>query len=135
VASLRLGLCWLLWVRICMWFVLTPKVFELCTKQLVVSILCRSLWVIDCLSCFIVPSWSSSTPLYPKVLRARQRTSLFFRCFHLIFTFESIKELVGASLWDMWLLKYYGWCMDFYYKFCINGNKHVWEQKLQLNQW
>jgi hypothetical protein len=29
------------------------------------------------------------------------------------------------GLWDMWLLKYYGWCMEFYYKFYMNGNKHV----------
>jgi hypothetical protein len=39
------------------------------------------------------------------------------------------------KLWDMWLLKYYGWCVDFYYKFCINGNNHVHKHKLQLNQW
>jgi hypothetical protein len=27
--------------------------------------LCRSMWVIKCLSFFLVPSWNSSTPLYP----------------------------------------------------------------------
>jgi hypothetical protein len=32
----------------------------------------RSMWVSDCLSFFLVPSWSSSTPLYPKVLRAKE---------------------------------------------------------------
>jgi len=28
-------------------------------------VLCRSEWMIKCLSFFLVPSWSSSTPLYP----------------------------------------------------------------------
>jgi hypothetical protein len=36
VASPKSKLWWILWVRICPWFVLAPKVFQLCTNQLVV---------------------------------------------------------------------------------------------------
>jgi hypothetical protein len=53
------------------------------------------------LSIFLVPSQSSSTPLYP-LSAASQRAcpnSLFFCCFHLRLTFESIKELGSASRW------------------------------------
>jgi len=43
----------------CPWLVLTPKVLKLCINHLVL-VLCN--W---CLSLFLVPSRSSSTPLYP----------------------------------------------------------------------
>jgi hypothetical protein len=36
VASPKSRPWWVLWVRICLWFVLTPKMFQLCTNQLVV---------------------------------------------------------------------------------------------------
>jgi hypothetical protein len=36
VASPKSGLWWMLWVRGCPWLVLTPKVLQLCTNQLVV---------------------------------------------------------------------------------------------------
>jgi len=36
VASPKSGPWWVLWVRICPWLVLTPKMFQLCTNQLVV---------------------------------------------------------------------------------------------------
>jgi hypothetical protein len=84
----------------CPWLVLAPKVFQLCTNQLCCLVLCRSMWVIKCLSFFLVPSHSSSTPLYPpKVLQAREHVpnSLLFRCFCLRFTFESIKEFRSTS--------------------------------------
>jgi hypothetical protein len=32
----KFGLWWVLWVRVCPWFVLASKVFKLCTNQLVV---------------------------------------------------------------------------------------------------
>ncbi len=53
----------------------------------------------DCLSFFLVPSRSSSTPLYPQNV-ASQKTcpnSFLFHYFHLRLTFESIKELGSAS--------------------------------------
>ncbi len=36
VASPKFGLWWVLWVWVCPWLVLAPKVFKLCTNQLVV---------------------------------------------------------------------------------------------------
>jgi hypothetical protein len=36
VASPKFGLWWVLWVRVCPWLVLTPKVLQLCTNQLVI---------------------------------------------------------------------------------------------------
>jgi hypothetical protein len=67
----------------CPWVVLAPKVFQLCINHLVL-ILCRSMWVNEVWQFFVVPSRSSSTPLYPsKVLRVRECAqflilSLFF---------------------------------------------------------
>jgi hypothetical protein len=71
--------------------VLTPKVPSYAVTNLLFG-LCKSVWVIDCLLFCLVSSWSSSTPLYPQSV-ASQGTcsnSLFFRCSHLKFTFESI---------------------------------------------
>jgi hypothetical protein len=53
VASPKFGSWWVLWVRVCSWFVLAPKVLKLCTNQLVIG-LCRSVWVNKLL--FILPS-------------------------------------------------------------------------------
>jgi hypothetical protein len=59
----------------CPWLVLAPKVLQLCTNHLVL-VLCRSVWVNEACHFFLIPSWSSSTPLYPSiVLRARERAS------------------------------------------------------------
>jgi hypothetical protein len=35
VASSKSKLWWVLWVHVCLWFVRAPKVFQLCTNQLV----------------------------------------------------------------------------------------------------
>jgi hypothetical protein len=54
------------------------------------------MWVSEACQLFLVPSWSSSTPLYPtKVLRAREHalTPYSFVIFCLGLTFESLKEL------------------------------------------
>jgi len=56
----------------CPWLVLASKVLQLCTNHLVL-ILCRFMWVVEACQFFLVPSWSSSTPLYPsKVLQAKE---------------------------------------------------------------
>jgi hypothetical protein len=47
----------------CPWFVLAPKVLQLCINHLV-WVLCRLVWVSEACQLFLVPSWSSSTPLY-----------------------------------------------------------------------
>jgi hypothetical protein len=72
-ASPESGPWWVLWVRGCSWFVLAPKVLQLCTNHFVL-VLCRSVWIVEACQFFLVPSQSSSTPLYPsKVLRTRER--------------------------------------------------------------
>jgi hypothetical protein len=58
------------------WLVLAPKVLPLCTNHLVL-VLCRPVWVSEACQFFVVPSRSSSMPLYPsKVLQARERAQL-----------------------------------------------------------
>jgi len=79
----------------CPWLILAPKVFQLCTNHFVL-VLCRLVWVSKACQIFLVPSWSSSTPLYPsKVLRTRERapTPCPSVVFCLGLTFESFKEL------------------------------------------
>ncbi len=57
----------------CPWFVLAPKVLQLCTNHLVL-VLCKFVWVVEACQFFLVPSRSSNTPLYPsKVLRTKKR--------------------------------------------------------------
>jgi len=77
------------------WFVLTPKVFQLCTNHLVL-VLCRPMWVSEACQFLLVPSQNSSMPLYPStVLRAREHARFFIvpLFFYVGLTFESIKEL------------------------------------------
>jgi len=49
----------------CPWLVLAPKVLQLRTNHLV-WVLCRPVWVNEACQLFLVPSRSSSTPLYPQ---------------------------------------------------------------------
>jgi hypothetical protein len=79
----------------CPWLVLAPKVFQLCINHFVL-VLCRPVWISKACQIFLVPSQSSSTPLYPsKVLRARERAPIpySFVVFHFRLTFETLKEL------------------------------------------
>jgi hypothetical protein len=79
----------------CLWLVLAPKVLQLCINHFVL-VLCRSVWVSEACHFFLVPSWNSSTPLYPSImLRAKEcaLTPCPFVVFSLGFTFESFKEL------------------------------------------
>jgi len=48
----------------CPWLVLTPRVLQLCTNHFV-WVVCRPVWVTKACQLFLVPSWSSNTPLYP----------------------------------------------------------------------
>jgi hypothetical protein len=48
----------------CPWFIVTSKVFQLCTNDFVL-ILCRFVWVNEACHFVLVPSRSSSTPLLP----------------------------------------------------------------------
>jgi hypothetical protein len=74
----------------CSWFVLAPKMLQLCTNHFVI-VLCRSMWVSEACQIFLVPSRSSNTPFYAsKVLRVRERAPNSW-------PLESIKELGNAS--------------------------------------
>jgi hypothetical protein len=64
VASPKSRPWWVLWVWVCPWLVLAPKMLQLCTNQLFVWVV-QIEWMINCLSFFIVPSWSSSMPSTP----------------------------------------------------------------------
>ncbi len=96
--SPKSGLWWVLWVRVCPWFILAPKMFKLYTNHLLFGFVQVrvSSW---CLSFFLVPSQSSSIPLYPQSVASQGMcpNSLLFRCFQFRFRFESIKELGSAS--------------------------------------
>jgi len=48
----------------CPWFILTPKVLQLCTNHLV-WVVCRPVWVSEACQLFLVPSRSSNMPFYP----------------------------------------------------------------------
>jgi len=48
----------------CPWFVLAPRVLQLCTKHFM-WVVCRPVWVREACQLFLVPSRSSNTPLYP----------------------------------------------------------------------
>jgi hypothetical protein len=48
----------------CLWLVLAPKVFQLCTNHIVL-VLCRPVWMSEACQLFLIPSRSSSTTLYP----------------------------------------------------------------------
>jgi hypothetical protein len=103
VASPKSGSWWVLWVWICSWFVLTPKVFQLCTKKLVVWFCARPCeWLSACHSSWShlgAPTCPSTRPKCCKqgsVLRL-----LILPLFHFRLTFESIEEL-GARQWP-WL--------------------------------
>jgi hypothetical protein len=79
----------------CLWLILAPKVFQLCTKHFVL-VLCKSVWVIEAYHFFLVPSRNSNMPFYPFiVLRARERapTPCPSNVFNLGLTFEPLKEL------------------------------------------
>jgi hypothetical protein len=79
----------------CPWLVLAPKVLQLCTNHLML-VLCKSMWVREACHFFLIPSQSSSTPLYPSiVLRAKEHAPTPYPSvvFNLGLTFESLKEL------------------------------------------
>ncbi len=48
----------------CSWLVLAPRVLQLYTNHFV-WVVCRPMWVSEACQLFLVPSWSSNTPLYP----------------------------------------------------------------------
>jgi hypothetical protein len=109
----------------CLWFVLAPKVLQLCTNHLVL-VLCTSVWVSKACHFFLVPSQSSNMPLYPSImLRTRERAPIHcpFVIFNLGFTFESLKEL-GVRQSRTWSVLYFIWwgsgCLHINVFFCAS---------------
>ncbi len=71
----------------CLWLILTPKMFQLCTNHLVL-VLCRPVWISEACQFFLVPFRSSSTPLYPsKVLWTKECAST--PCYFVVFCLDS----------------------------------------------
>jgi len=68
------------------WLVLAPKVLQLCTNHFVWDV-CRLVWVSEACQLFLVPSWSSNTPLYPS------------KCCEL----GSVPRLLSFSLSSIWI--------------------------------
>jgi hypothetical protein len=76
-----------LWVRGCLWLVITPKMPKLCINHLVL-VLCMFMWVAEACQFFLVPSRSSNTPVYPsKVLQAKERALIIYSS--IIFSLDS----------------------------------------------
>jgi hypothetical protein len=69
----------------CPWFVLAPKVLQLCTNHLGL-VLCRPVWVSEACQFFLVPSWNSNTPFTPP------------KCCKL----GSVPQLLAPSLFSIW---------------------------------
>jgi len=99
VASPKSGPWWVLWVRICPWLVLAPKVLQLCTNQLVVWFVQTRMsdYVFVILSSLISELQHAPLPPENATNQGACPDSLFFHCLQSGLTFESIKEPRGAS--------------------------------------
>jgi hypothetical protein len=82
VVSPKSRLGWVLWVWVCLWFVLAPKVLKPCKPRCCLVCANPSEWI-SCLSLFLVPFQSSSMPFYPRSASSQGACldSLLFRCF------------------------------------------------------
>jgi hypothetical protein len=78
----------------CSWFVLAPRVLQLCINHFV-WLVCKPVWVSEACQLFLVPSRSSNTPLYPSKCceLGSMLQLLLFRYFLLGLTFEPFKKL------------------------------------------
>jgi hypothetical protein len=100
MASPKSRLWWVLWVRGCSWLVLAPKVLQLCINHLVL-VFCMFVWIIEACQFFLIPSQSSSTPLYPsKCCELRSGPdSLLFWCFQFGSHIWVTQGVGNTSLW------------------------------------
>jgi len=92
----------------CSWFVLAPKVLQLCTNHFV-WVVCRPVWVSEACQLFLVSSRSSNTPLYPSKcyeLRNVPQFPPFFVVFYLDShlspsrSWECVNGLVSSHLYE-----------------------------------
>jgi hypothetical protein len=90
----------------CSWFVLAPKVLQLCINHLVL-VLCRFVWVIKACQFFLVPSRSSSMPLYPstplKCCEPRSMPWFFALSLFSIWTHIWVPQGVGNASYTPWI--------------------------------
>jgi len=98
VVSCKFGPWWILWVRVCPWLVLAPKVLQLCTNHLVL-VLCRSVWVVGACHSSKSHPGASARPSTPQNATSQGAcpNSLLFRCFQFGFTVESVKKFGSVS--------------------------------------
>jgi hypothetical protein len=99
VASPKSGPWWVLWVRVCLWFVREPK----CSNYVLTNLLfclCMPMWVIDACHSSWSSSRSSSTPLYPQSAASQgvHPNSFSFRSFHLWIRSWVHRGAWGASI-------------------------------------
>jgi hypothetical protein len=92
VASPKSGSWWILWVRVCTWFVHAPKVLQLHIDQLLFS-LCKSMWIIDMFVTHLNPHLGAPThPFISEVLQARECAPTPYPS--IIFTFGLALEFI-----------------------------------------
>ncbi len=93
---------WAVVSLVCPWLVLAPKMLQLRTKHLV-WVFCRPVWVSEACQLFLVPSWSSSTPLYPsKCCELGSVPRLLLLSLFSTWTHIWIFQGVGSALTKMW---------------------------------
>jgi hypothetical protein len=76
----------------CPWFVLTPKVLQLCTNHFV-WVVCRLVWMSEACQLFLVPSQSSNTPFYPS------------KCYELGSVPRLLPLLLSSTWTHIWVLQ------------------------------
>jgi hypothetical protein len=86
------------------WFVLAPKMLQLCTNHLML-VFCRPMWISEACQFFLVPFRSSNTPLYPsKVLRAKERAPT--PCSFVVFRLSPSRSWEHVTMGDVVFLVY-----------------------------
>jgi hypothetical protein len=95
----KFGLWWVLWVHVCLWFVCAPKLFQLCTNNLLFG-LYKSMWIIELLVIHLNPyPGAPACPSTLEELLAKERIPTFYPS--VVFTFgfviKSTKGFGGAS--------------------------------------
>jgi hypothetical protein len=87
VASPKFRLWWVLWIRVCLWFVMHQKCFNYALTKLLFG-LCKSVWVIELLVILSNPHLGVPTcPSTLKVLWARECASTSYP--FVVFTLNS----------------------------------------------
>jgi hypothetical protein len=103
VASPKSEPWWILWVQVCSWLVLAPKVFKLCTNQLVVWFCVDSCeWLMLIILHSSIPELQHA-PLPLKMLRAKEHALTF--CYSVVSLQTHIWVYQGA--WERVTNK---WC-------------------------